>query len=197
MVVANSSEGYVKNRFMIVAGAAALSAIVLLVPPKAKLAAAQSQGAPQSDVAAMRAEIDALKRLVPSQSHAMADVDYQFANLWFAAQNANWPLAEFYLNETRSHLNWAVRIRPVRKLSSGQELDLRPILQGVEGSSLTQLRTAISKQDSKTFDAAYRQTITECYACHKLAEKPYLRPQLPDQPATRMINMRPNADWPQ
>ena len=186
-----------KNRFLILAGAAALSAIVLLVPPKAKLAAAQSQGAPQSDVAAMRAEIDALKRLVPSQSHAMADVDYQFANLWFAAQNANWPLAEFYLNETRSHLNWAVRIRPVRKLSSGQELDLRPMLQGVEGSSLTQLRTAISKQDSKTFDAAYRQTITECYACHKLAEKPYLRPQIPDQPATRMINMRPNADWPQ
>jgi len=186
-----------KNRFLIMVGAAALGTIVLLVPLKARIAEAQSQDAAQPDMAALKAEIDALRRLVPSQSHAMADVDYHFANLWFAAQNANWPLAEFYLNETRSHLNWAVRIRPVRKLSSGQELDLRPMLQGVEGSSLTQLRTAISKQDSKTFDAAYRQTITECYACHKLAEKPYLRPQIPEQLATRMINMRPNADWPQ
>jgi hypothetical protein len=74
---------------------------------------------------------------------------------------------------------------------------LNPILQGVEKSSITQLRTAISKQDPKAFDAAYRQTITECYACHKIAEKPYLRPQIPDAPATRMINLRPKADWPQ
>ena len=155
---------------------------------------AQGAGAPQSDVAALKAELEALKRLVPSQSHAMADVDYHFSNLWFAAQNANWPLSDFYLNETKSHLNWAVRIRPVRKLSSGQELDLRPMMQGVENSSLAQLKSAIDKKDLKTFDAAYRQTINECYACHKLAEKPYLRPHIPDAPATRMIDLRPNAD---
>ena len=157
-------------------------------------ALAQGAGAPQSDVAALKAEIEALKRLVPSQSHAMADVDYHFSNLWFAAQNANWPLSDFYLNETKSHLNWAVRIRPVRKLSSGQEFDLRPMMQGVENSSLAQLKSAIDKKDLKTFDAAYRQTINECYACHKLAEKPYLRPHIPDAPATRMIDLRPNAD---
>jgi hypothetical protein len=33
-------------------------------------ALAQGAGAPQSDVAALKAEIEALKRLVPSQSHA-------------------------------------------------------------------------------------------------------------------------------
>ena len=186
-----------KKRFLTIAGAAALSAIALLTPVKMEIALAQGQGAAEPDVAALKAEIEALRRLVPSQSHAMADVDYQFSNLWFAGKNANWPLAEFYLNETRSHLNWAVRIRPVRKLSSGAALDLRPMLQGVEGSSLTQLRTAIEKTDPKAFEAAYRQTITECYACHKLAEKPYLRPHIPESPASRMINMRPDADWPQ
>ncbi len=36
-----------------------------------------------------------------AQSHAMIDVDYHFSNLWFAAQNANWPLAASYLNETK------------------------------------------------------------------------------------------------
>lgn len=159
-------------------------------------ALAQGVVAPPSDVAALKAEFEALKRLVPSQSHAMADVDYHFSNLWFAAQNANWPLADFYLNETKSHLNWAVRIRPVRKLSSGQEFDLRPMLQGVENASLAQLKTAVGKQDLNAFEAAYRQTITECYACHKLAEKPYLRPRIPESPATRMINLGPNANWP-
>ena len=175
-------------------GAAALGATLLLVSIDPEQALAQ--GAAEPDAASLKAEIDALKRLVPSQSHAMADVDYQFSNLWFAGKNANWPLADFYLNETRSHLNWAVRIRPMRKLSSGAMLDLRPMLQGVEGSALTQLGNAIEKQDGKAFDAAYRQTLTECYACHTLAEKPYLRPQIPESPASRMINMRPNAAWP-
>jgi hypothetical protein len=68
------------------------------------------------DPAALKSEIDALRALMPSQSHAMMDVDYQFSNLWFAGTNENWPLAQFYLNETRSHLRWAVRIRPVRRL---------------------------------------------------------------------------------
>lgn len=155
---------------------------------------AQSSNVSQAEVAALRAEIEALQRLVPSQSHAMADVDYHFANLWFAAQNANWPLANFYLNETKSHLNWAVRIRPVRKLSNGQPLDLQPILQGIENLSLAQLKTAIDRNDLKAFDAAYRQTMTACHACHKLAEKPYLRPHIPEAPATRMIDMKPATD---
>jgi hypothetical protein len=157
-------------------------------------ALAQGAGASQADVAALKAEIEALRRLVPSQSHAMADVDYHFSNLWFAAQSANWSLAVFYLNETRSHLGWAVRIRPVRKLSSGQELDLRPILQGVEDAGLAELKTAIDGGNGKAFDAAYRKTMTECFACHQASEKPYLRPHVPEAPATRMIDLRPNTD---
>jgi hypothetical protein len=158
-----------------------------------RVASAQSPGASQPEAAALKTQIDALRGLIPSQSHAMADVDYHFANLWFAAKNSNWPLAEFYFNETRSHLNWAVRIRPVRRLSSGGEFDLRPMLQGVENSSLADLRVAIGKHDHKAFEAAYRQTISACYACHMTAEKPYLRPHIPEAPATRMIDLRPNS----
>jgi len=178
-----------KRMLLVILSAGMYGGLLALTTP----APAQSAGVPQSDVAALKAEIESLKRLVPSQSHAMADVDYHFSNLWFAAQSANWPLSDFYLNETKSHLNWAVRIRPVRKLSTGQEFDLRPLLQGVENSSLAQLKVAIDKKDPKSFEAAYRQTINECYACHKLAEKPYLRPHIPEAPATRMIDLKPNA----
>ncbi len=41
-----------------------------------------------------------------------------------AGQRQNWPLAQFYLDETRSHLKWAVRIIPVRKDPAGQDVDL-------------------------------------------------------------------------
>ena len=143
------------------------------------------------DAAALKAEIDALRALVPSQSHAMMDVDYHFSNLWFAAANDNWPLAQFYLNETRSHLNWAVRIRPVRRLSTGGEFDLRPMLQGVENTPLAALRTAVEKRDRPSFEQAYRQTMDACFACHQTAEKPYLRPHIPEAASSRMIDFRP------
>ena len=74
---------------------------------------------PVASLESLQDEIERLKKIVPDQAHAMQDVDYHFTNLWFAAQQGNWPLAKFYLNETRSHLRWAVRINPVRKDTPG------------------------------------------------------------------------------
>ena len=48
------------------------------------------------DLAALQAEVERLKGMVPDQSHAMKDVACHFTNLWFAAQQQNWPLADFY-----------------------------------------------------------------------------------------------------
>ncbi len=134
---------------------------------------------------------DALRALLPSQSHAMIDVEYHFANLWFAARESNWPLATFYLNETRSHVQWTVRLRPVRKLASGQDLELRPLVESFEHGGVDAIRTAILNKDRKSFQAAYRATLALCHACHVAAEKPFLKPDIPRQPAAHLIKMRP------
>src|SRR5258708_152103 len=65
---------------------------------------------PAPDLAAMQAYIAHLKEVVPSQSHSMTDVGFQFANLWFAGKQKNWPLADFFLNEARQHIEWTIRI---------------------------------------------------------------------------------------
>jgi cytochrome c553 len=154
-------------------------------------AQAASPAGDQAEIAALKAEVELLKGMLPSQSHTMIDVEYHFANLWFAAKSGNWPLATFYLNETRGHLNWAVRVRSVRKLANGSELDLRPILKGIEESGLANLKTAVDKKDAAAFEPAYRDMMTQCYACHQAAEKPFLRPQIPAMPPAAIINMRP------
>jgi len=151
---------------------------------------------PTGEIAALRAEIEQLKGKVPDQSHAMKDVGYHFANLWFAGQKRNWPLAKFYLDETRSHLKWAVRIIPVRKTKAG-EVELRGILEAVDNTMLSELEKTIEKQDVKMFADTYKQTIEGCYSCHKASEKPYLRPQIPEQPEARIINFDPEAKWPE
>ena len=73
----------------------------------------------------LQQEVEILKAKTPSQAHAMMDVDYHYTNLWFAAQAENWPLAEFYWKETMSHMRWAVRIIPVRKMARGRTLSFK------------------------------------------------------------------------
>jgi hypothetical protein len=164
-----------------------LSVLSLILAAALVSGEARSQG----DIDALKAEIENLTRQIPDQAHAMSDVDYHFANLWFAGQQENWPLAEFYLNETRSHLNWAVRLRPLRKLSNGAELDVGAMLKGIEQTSLTELREAVGRKNKDAFGVAYRKMIDSCHGCHTAAEKPYLRPHIPEAPASRMIDFSP------
>src|SRR5437867_13407589 len=98
-------------------------------------AALAAAGDLASEVTKLKGEIEGLKGMVPDQSHVMKDIAYHFSNLWFAGQARNWPLAGFYLSETRSHLRWAIRVRPVRLPTTG-ELDLLGIFDGVDRSML-------------------------------------------------------------
>jgi hypothetical protein len=147
--------------------------------------------APSVDLAA---KVKALEDLLPSQSHMMADVGDHFANLWFAGTAENWELADFYLSETRSHLRWAVRRIPIRKDNRGRDVNLVNILEGFENSQLTQLKKTIDGKDRSSFEKVYKESLTVCYSCHTAADKPYLRPRVPVEPPSRIMNFDPKAD---
>jgi hypothetical protein len=144
----------------------------------------------------LEARIKALEALIPDQAHIMADVGDHFTNLWFAGAAENWPLADFYLNETKSHLRWAVRRIPIRKDNQGREINLTAILEAFENSQLVQLKRTIDGKDRAAFENVYRESLTVCYSCHKAADKPYLRPRVPAEPESRIINFDPKAEWP-
>jgi hypothetical protein len=180
------------NRWWVLVVALLVTPLVLLNRNHAAESTGPPSGArPSSEVAALRAEVDRLKGLTPSQSHAMADVGYHFANCWFAAQKQNWPLAQFNWEETRSHLRWAVRIIPVRKDPKGNEIRMEDILSPIEKTSLQQVGDAIKAKDGEKFVQAYKQMLDSCYACHVAAGKPYLRLRIPEQPAAPIINYEP------
>lgn len=158
--------------------------------------ASGAPGAPGAAGGSLESDVAALKDARPSQSHAMMDVGYQWNNLWFAAQKKNWPLARFYFNETRSHIRWTIRIRPIRKGPDGGPVDLKAIYDAIDTSVMEAVKTAIEAKDSTAFDAAYRQMVESCYACHKANGFDYLRPQIPTVPAQSVINVDPAATWP-
>jgi hypothetical protein len=146
-----------------------------------------------ADLPTLAAEVDKLKSSEVDQAHAMTDVAYHFANLWHAGQKKNWDLAEFYLSESRSHLRWAVRLKPIRKDAVGLEIDLQAILQAIENTPLADLEKAIKGKDVKDFEKAYRFTLEGCYSCHKSSAKPYLRLHVPRQAPEAMINFEPES----
>jgi DNA-binding GntR family transcriptional regulator len=167
---------------------------ILVCAAMAVAAAAAQQETPKppaDDVAVLKAEVARLKGMVPDQSHAMADVGFHFTNLWFAGENANWPLAQFYSDEVRSHLRWAVRIIPKRKDAENREIDLGGILGGLETSTLKDLAEAIKAKDKDKFVAAYKAQLEGCMSCHKATNKPYLRLRVPERPDAGIIEFRP------
>ena len=153
--------------------------------------AADTKPATTPDIASLQADINRLKGMVPDQSHAMKDVAYHFGNLWFAGEKKNWPLADFYWSETRSHLRWAVRIIPVRKDSKGNEVRLQEILDPIEKTSLEEIHAAIAEQSVEKFEPAYKQMLESCYACHLASGKPFLKLQIPQQPEVPIIKFEP------
>ncbi|MEO6811049.1 MAG: hypothetical protein ABI353_18215 [Isosphaeraceae bacterium] len=175
-----------------------LTALVLL----AGLNAGCGQAAPASTPTTAKpaedlvARVAALETLIPDQAHIMADVGDHFTNLWFAGEAENWPLADFYLGETKSHLRWAVRRIPIRKDNQGRDVNLGNILEAFENSQLAALKTTVGQQDKAGFERVYKESLTICYSCHKASDKPYLRPQIPKEPESRIINFDPKADWP-
>ena len=170
-------------------------------PPQA----AQAQQPPQNGQAplptmeSLPEEVARLNALVPSNSHFMMDVQWHWTNLWFAGKAKNWPLAQYYFNESRGHIQWFVKKSPTLK-SAGpekEEINIAGIFEGMDTSSLAAVKTAIANKDSAQFEATYKTMLESCYSCHKSAGRPYLRPQIPTAPMQSIINYDPNATWPQ
>ncbi len=172
------------------------------VSDKAALAAEQAKSAEElakanADVAQLREQIKKLEGLVPDQAAVMTKVGYHFTNMWAAADQENWPLADFYLGETRANVKWAVRAKPFRKAPNGDPIDLGAIAEALDKGQFTDLKKAIDAKQKQQFTEKFDETLGVCYACHKTSGKPYLRPQRPASPEVRIINMDPNAKTPQ
>ena len=135
----------------------------------------------------LQADVARLQSIMPGQAFAMTQVAYNFSNLWFAAQAENWPLAQFYANETKVRLRWAMRVQPSRKIISGN-LELTPIATALETNQLAAIEQSITAKDKTGFVAGYTGMMHGCQGCHEASEKPFLKLHIPTTPAEQMID---------
>jgi hypothetical protein len=163
------------------------------------VAAQQARGAaPPPTLESLAADVAQLKAITPSNSHIMMDVQFHWTNLWFAAQKKDWAFAQYQFNEMRGHIQWLMRKSPtIKSQVDNTDVDVKSIFDAIDTSSLADVKTAIEKKDSVRFAAAYKTMEESCYSCHKAVGRPYLRPQIPTAPAQTVINLDPNATWPE
>lgn len=155
------------------------------------------QNGPQSSPATLQADVARLKDIAPPNSHPMVEAGMFAANLWFAGEKKNWPLAGYFLNETRNRIRWEVHLNPGPKGADGNPVDMQSIFDGIDNGTLAQVRKAIDAKDGKQFAASYRNLLEDCYSCHKAALRPYLRPMIPASGSQPILNLDPAATWPQ
>jgi hypothetical protein len=183
------------SRFTIISVMVGLMAVaVMRLEPFAQSPGANPVGEnsrASNEIAALRAEVEILKGKATDQAHVMSSVAYHYGNLWFAGQAQNWPLAEFYWGETRSHMRWAVRVIPVRKDPQGKEIRLQEILEPIEKSAFEDLHKAMANKNVEQFGGAYKTMLESCYACHVAAGKPYLKLQVPTRAPEALIRFEP------
>jgi hypothetical protein len=150
-----------------------------------------------AEITKLKEHLAHLSGLVPDQAAVMSHLGYHFTNLWFAIQQENWPLADFYLAECRSNLKWAVRVKPIRQTTKGERVDVASIAAALDNTEFTELQQSISHKDKNKTIEIYHNTIKVCYSCHTASEKPYLRVQLPSSPEVRIINFDAKAAPPE
>ena len=188
-----------RNLVFLVSGMILGGFLVLRFPVHAQTPAAggqaDSQAAPM-DNAALTAAVNQLKNSAPNQSHVMGDVAFMFSNVWFAAQQKNWPLANYYLNETEGRLRWMVRINPMPKGPTGA-VDIAAIFGPIDANVLPMVKQAIQNKDNTQFTAAYKQMLASCYACHVSTGRPYLKPTIPTAAPQSIINYDPDGKVPE
>jgi hypothetical protein len=160
-------------------------------------AARAQQNVPPVTQATVVADVTRLREITPPMSHPMVEVAMFAANLWFAGDKKNWPLANYYLGEMRNRMAWEVRLNPSPKGADGNPVDMKNIFDGIDTGSLTKLKTIIAMKDSKQFAMEYKNLLSDCYSCHKTANRPYLRPAVPASGAQPIVNLDPAATWPE
>lgn len=141
-----------------------------------------------AEIAALRAEVDALKRaaapvgaaIAPELGQQMLELQMRHARLWQAGESGNWLLTQFQVAELREAFAGVVE-------QNGEHAALQPqrlaeVLPTMVDPAMDQLQAAVDARDTGKFHAAYDALSKACTACHAASDHGFLVIQRPVTP---------------
>jgi len=171
-----------KSRHLAVAlsaGSFALAAAAIGIAQGAPAAAPAAKGAPAAAGKAAAPAPLVILDFKPTLSDLMTMmIQPRHIKLWAAAQQRNWTLAAFELNEMRSAFDKIAATIP-KYPQPGTQVDLGPTFQSLMGPKIQQVNGAIGAANPMQFATAFNDLTTQCNGCHEALNHPYLVIKVP------------------
>jgi hypothetical protein len=177
-----------KHRYLVttlVAGALGVTASFVGIaqsapaPAAAPAAKGAAPAAPAAKAAAAAQQPLVILDFKPTLSDLMTMmIQPRHIKLWAAAQQKNWTLAAFELNEMRSAFDKIAATIP-KYPQPGTQVDLGPTFQSLMGPKIQQVNGALAAQNPTQFATAFNDLTTQCNGCHEALNHPYLVIKVP------------------
>ncbi|PYS26256.1 MAG: hypothetical protein DMG11_20580 [Acidobacteria bacterium] len=100
----------------------------------------------------------------PGLGEIMTLTQMRHIKLWFAGESANWPLAEYELDEINEGLEDAATYHPTHK---DAELPIPQLIDKIMKSPISQLKEAVDAKDQERFAKAFDGLTEACNSCHQ------------------------------
>src|SRR5438093_5169372 len=88
----------------------------------------------------------------PGLGEIMTLTQMRHVKLWFAGQNANWPLASYELDELNEGMEDVAKFQPTHK---DAELPIPQLIEKIMKAPINQLEEAVKAQDADRFTKAF------------------------------------------
>jgi hypothetical protein len=131
--------------------------------------------------AALDAKVATLEQQVndrkPGLGEIMGVIEQHHAKLYYAGTKADWPLAEYELNEIQESLDDAVSLYPTpfKNVTTA----LPQIIPAMTKGTIAGVRQAIQQKNEKSFVDAYQALSKSCSSCHAAENHPFIKIQTP------------------
>ena len=172
------------------AGSFSLAAAAIGIAQGAPAPAPAAKGAPPAAAGKAPAPLVILD-FKPTLSDLMTMlIQPRHLKLWAAAQQRNWTLAAFELNEMRSAFDKIAATIP-KYPQPTTSVDLGPTFISLMGPKIQQVNGAITGQNPMQFATAFNDMTTTCNSCHEALNHPYLVIKVPDATGYPNQDFRP------
>lgn len=101
----------------------------------------------------------------------MDAIGRRFERLGRAALANRWEFARYEVNELRESFEEIERMPPPEEL---EHMDMARLIEPLVESALTDVDSALVRQDAAAFRAAFQAASAHCNECHEVARHPYI-----------------------
>ncbi|TVR64807.1 MAG: hypothetical protein EA422_05590 [Gemmatimonadales bacterium] len=132
----------------------------------------------------MQAELE--DRFTPGLHTLMVDLGVRHANLWFAGEAGNWPLADYMVHELEELVEEIEELHPMYR-----EIRVAELIGEMTHPAIEDLEDAVDAGDLAAFQRAYDDLTVACNACHIASDKAELVIQRPTAPVSTNLRFTP------